>query len=70
MGALYMWHQVTLGLLFKVVAPIIVLGGFSYCLTGTVLSLIKAWKGGQTKCLWMHIWFVLIGIYFLLQGGQ
>lgn len=55
---------------FKIIAPMIWLVGFSYVFTLSSLNLAKAWKAKSFKNIWLHLWIILVGLYFLVYGGK
>lgn len=54
---------------FKIIAPMIWLIFFAYAFALSGTGLAKAWKDKNLKHIWLHIWIILVGLYFLFYGG-
>ncbi len=55
---------------FKIIAPMIYLVFFAYAFAGGSTKLAKAWKAKNFKQIWLYIWVILVGLYFLIYGGK
>ncbi len=55
---------------FKIIAPMIYLVFFAYAFTFAGIQLAKAWKSKKFKQIWLYVWIILVGLYFLLAGGK
>lgn len=55
---------------FKVIFPMIYLVFFAYAFTFASLKLAKAWKIKNFKQIWLYLWILLVGFYFLFFGGK
>jgi hypothetical protein len=45
--------------------PLIWLMFFAYAFAFSGISLEKAWKAKKFKLIWLYIWIILVGLYFL-----
>lgn len=57
-------------LFFKIIVPMIYLIFFAYAFTFASLKLAKAWKSKNFKQIWLYLWVLLVGAYFLISGGK
>ena len=57
-------------LFFKVVAPILWLAIYACVFTFSATKLEKAWKSKNLKLIWLYLWIILVGVYFLFYGGR
>lgn len=55
---------------FKVIAPMIWLLFFAYAFAISSIKLSKAWKAKNFKQIWLYLWIILVGLYFLVYGGK
>lgn len=55
---------------FKIIAPIIWLMVFAYVFAISSTKLAKAWEAKNVKQIWLYIWIILVGLYFLIFGGK
>jgi hypothetical protein len=55
--------------LFKIIAPMIWLMFFAYAFTFSGIRLVKAWKEKNNKLIWLYIWIILVGFYFMFSGA-
>jgi len=53
---------------FKIIASIIYLLFFAYGFTIGSIQLAKAWKKKDVKKIWLYLWAMLVGLYFLIHG--
>jgi hypothetical protein len=54
---------------FKIIAPMIWLIFFAYAFAFSGTRLEKAWKDKKFILIWLYIWIILVGLYFLFCGG-
>ena len=57
-------------LFFKIIAPMIWLAIFAYVFAVSGTRLAKAWQAKNFKQIWLYIWMILVGLYFLIYGGK
>jgi membrane protein DedA with SNARE-associated domain len=50
---------------FEIIGPLIWLVFFAYAFAFSGISLEKAWKAKKFKLIWLYIWVILVGLYFL-----
>lgn len=55
---------------FKIIVPMIWLIFFAYAFAFSSIKLAKAWKAKNFKLIWLYIWIILVGLYFLINGGK
>jgi hypothetical protein len=55
---------------FKIIAPMISLVFFAYAFSLAAIHLAKAWKSKKFKQIWLYLWIILVGLYFLLEIGK
>ena len=55
---------------FKIIAPMIYLIFFAYAFALASTKLAKAWKNKNFKQIWLYLWVLLVGLYFLILGGK
>ena len=56
--------------LFKIVIPMIWLGLFAYAFVFSALKLVESWKRKKMLYVWLYTWIILVGLYFLIKGGD
>ncbi len=54
--------------LFKIIVPMIWLMFFAYAFAFSATRLAKAWKEKKIKLIWLYIWIILVGLYFMFYG--
>jgi hypothetical protein len=52
---------------FKIIAPMIWLLFFAYSFAYSATKLEKAWKEKKIKLIWLYLWIILVGLYFLFS---
>ncbi len=52
---------------FAVIAPLIILIGYSFALARGAPELAKAWKAKSFKGIWFNIWLILAIFYFIID---
>lgn len=55
---------------FKIIAPIIWLMFFAYAFASSGIKLAGAIKDKNFPMIWLYTWIILIGIYFIINGGR
>ncbi len=55
--------------IFKIIGPMIWLIFFAYVFAISSTKLAKAWKTKNVKQIWLYIWIIMVGLYFLFHGG-
>jgi hypothetical protein len=58
------------GVFFKILAPMIWLVFFAYAFSIASIQLAKAWKAKNFKMIWLNVWLLFVGVYFLFFGGR
>ncbi len=62
--------EVAKAFFFKIVAPMIWLTIFAYVFAISGVKLAKAWKTKNFKQIWLYVWIILVGLYFLIYGDR
>lgn len=55
---------------FQIIAPMIWLIFFAYAFALSSTQLAKAWKAKNISQIWLYIWIILVGLYFLIYMGK
>lgn len=48
----------------------IYLAFFAYAFTLASIKLAKAWKNKNFKQIWLYLWLIMVGLYFLILGNK
>ena len=55
---------------FKIIAPMLWLMLFAYAFSSSGIKLAKAIKEKNSVMIWLYTWIILVGIYFMFNGGR